>query len=134
LHREAGSKNIYELHGNIRTFRCNQCDKPSGLEEFMEQKPCLFCHKSILRPNVVLFGEELPQDVWQNAQIAIRKSDLLIVIGTSLEVYPVNQLPFLAKGRTVFINNEERGAQYSFDLTILGKAREVLLALMPLLT
>lgn len=50
-----------------------------------------------LRPNVVLFGEALPSDSWNSAQSDIRNSDLLIVIGTSLEVSPVNQLPPLTR-------------------------------------
>ncbi|MCW3489708.1 SIR2 family protein [Dethiobacter alkaliphilus] len=59
---------------------------------------------------------------------------MLLVIGTSLEVSPVNQLPFQAKGRTVFINKEDCSQHYSFDLTLLGNAREVLEKLSDRLT
>src|SRR5690606_32056633 len=87
-------------------------------------KSCSFCHEYALRPNVVFFGEALPPDVWNTALNEIKKSDLLIVIGTSLEVAPVNQLPYLTSGKTVLINAEETA--YKFDLIILGKAKEIL--------
>lgn len=63
---------------------------------------------------------------WILAEKDIRKSDLLIVIGTSLEVYPVNQFPLLTKGKTVLINNEDVGDNYEFDVKLIGKAKEIL--------
>jgi NAD-dependent deacetylase len=129
LHHLAGSKNVFELHGNIKAIRCNNCDRISSLEQFLKNKRCEYCNTTALRPNVVLFGETLPPDVWNNALSEIRKADLLIVIGTSLEVYPVNQLPLVAKGKKVFINIEDRGADYSFDVTIIGKAKDILIKL-----
>jgi len=126
LHARAGSRRVYELHGNLRTFRCHSCGRGAEREEFLAGKSCPFCGKRALRPNVVLFGEALPPAVWAGAVAEIEKCDLLLVIGTSLEVYPVNQLPLLAGGKTVLINNEDRGAGYPFALRIIGKAGEVL--------
>jgi len=126
LHTIAGSKKVYELHGNIRRIRCNSCNNTSELQNFLNKEKCGICGDKALRPNVVLFGETLPSDAWDNALYEIKKCDLLIVIGTSLEVYPVNQLPTLTKGKTVFINNEERGTNNLFDLILIGKAKEVL--------
>ncbi len=82
--------------------------------------------QNALRPNVVLFGEYLPRDAWSLAERDIRGCDLLIVIGTSLKVHPVNQLPMLATGKVVLINDEDTSSGCKFDLKIIGKAREVL--------
>ncbi|QQY80816.1 NAD-dependent deacylase [Keratinibaculum paraultunense] len=126
LHQKAGSNNVYELHGNIRTIRCNHCNKEVKLEDFLAGENCSFCGKKALRPNVVLFGEALPIDVWIKAEEDIKKSQLLIIIGTSLEVYPVNFLPMYAKGKIVLINNEDINANYEFDIKLIGKAGEIL--------
>ena len=126
LHDAAGSQNVHELHGSIRSIRCNSCKHQAVLEDFLNKKGCSKCGRDALRPNVVLFGESLPSDAWDASFHEIEKSDLLIVIGTSLEVYPVNQLPMAAKGKTVLINNEDIGSNYSFNLRLIANAKEVL--------
>lgn len=126
LHAKAGSKRVYELHGDLKKIYCNNCGEPATAQDLYDMKPCSSCHQVALRPNVVFFGEALPSDVWDTALNEINKSDLLIVIGTSLEVAPVNQLPYLTRGKTVLINTEDTG--FKFDLTILGKAKEILTA------
>ncbi len=129
LHTVAGNKNVYELHGNIQTFRCNHCDSPADPAEYLQKKSCRHCGKKALRPNAVLFGEMLPEDVWNKALDEVRNSDVLIVIGTSLEVYPVNEIPKLARGKTVYINDDiddKKIKTYGFDLIIKGKAKEIL--------
>lgn len=130
LHRMAGNKKVYELHGNIRSIRCNNCGKEAEMEDFLSNNKCANCGEKALRPNVVLFGEVLPFNEWISAESDIKKSDLLIVIGTSLEVYPVNQLPMLSKGRLVLINKEDVDTYYNFDLKLIGKAGEILRELM----
>lgn len=124
LHTKAGSKRVCELHGDLKKIFCNNCGKSATLQDIYEMQPCSSCHEYALRPNVVFFGEALPADVWEIVLAEIQKSDLLIVIGTSLEVAPVNQLPFITSGKTVLINSEELG--YDFDITIRGKAKETL--------
>ena len=126
LHVLAGSKNVYELHGNIQTFRCNHCGHSASPIEYLEKRSCRHCDRKALRPNVTLFGETLPEDAWNNTLEMVQSADVLIVIGTSLEVYPVNQIPRLAKGKTVYINDDVKEKAYGFDLTIEGKAKEVL--------
>ncbi|MDP3386349.1 MAG: NAD-dependent deacylase [Eubacteriales bacterium] len=131
FHRIAGSEKVYNLHGSIRTFRCHDCLSPADETAFLGKKPCGFCGGR-LRPNVVLFGEGLPHNDLNEAISEIEKADLIIVIGTSLRVYPVNQLPFMAKAIKVYINREME-FQSSFDLTIQGSAKDVLVELEKLL-
>ncbi|MCK9268666.1 MAG: NAD-dependent protein deacylase [Alkaliphilus sp.] len=126
LHALAGSNNIYELHGNIQTFHCNYCGQPASLTEFLQKNNCKHCSRMALRPDAVLFGEALPEDVWSKTLDKVQNSDILIVIGTSLEVYPVSMIPGLARGKTVYINDEIGRWVYEFDLTIEGKAKQVL--------
>jgi NAD-dependent deacetylase len=129
LHAMAGSENVYELHGSIRKIRCNKCGQKAELADFMEGKACPNCGRNALRPDVVLFGEGLPQDAWDASFNDIEKSDLLVVIGTSLEVYPVNQLPLIAKGKSVLINNEDVGRNCNFNLKLIGTAKGILIDL-----
>lgn len=125
LHEMAGSENIYELHGNIREVICNHCKQPGTIGDILEDRNCNNCGKRTLRPAVILFGEALPSRTWTEAAEDIEKSDLLIVIGTSLEVYPVNRFPYMARGQIAYINMEDN-REYNFDLRIIGKAGEVL--------
>jgi NAD-dependent deacetylase len=131
FHRIAGSERVYNLHGSIRTFRCHNCLSPADETSFLGKKPCGFCGGR-LRPNVVLFGEGLPYDDLNQAMLEIEKADLVVVIGTSLRVYPVSQLPFMTKATKVYINRE-MDFQSSFDLTIQGNAKDVLVELEKLL-
>jgi len=124
-HHMAGSKNVYELHGSLETIRCIEHGHPGTSEDFLNRKPCSKCG-SLLRPGVVLFGEMLPQDTWSKALNCIQQSDLLLIIGTSLQVHPVNQLPSMAKGKVVLINRDEVSAAYAFDLVLKGSAGEIL--------
>ncbi len=127
FHQLAGSQKILPLHGTIREFRCHHCQKKATESDFIHKKPCQYCGGP-LRPNVVLFGESLPMSLLEQAMVEIHKSTLVIVIGTSLRVYPVSQLPEMTKGKKVFINRESV-ATTLFDLVIQGNAQEVLMAL-----
>ncbi|MEK4628508.1 NAD-dependent deacylase [Solibacillus sp. FSL R7-0682] len=125
LHHKAGSEEVAELHGNIVTIRCTSCVKPHTIEHFLNNSVCTYCTGK-LRPNVVLFGESLPQEAWNRSFNEIQNADLVIVIGTSLEVYPVNQLPRMARGKLVYINLDVSGSTRQFDLVLEGSAGEVL--------
>nr|WP_275984019.1 NAD-dependent deacylase [Paenibacillus hamazuiensis] len=124
LHQMAGNQLVEELHGSIRSIRCAKCSKASTVEAFMEQAACECGGR--LRPGVVLFGETLPEKAWGRTLHAIQAADLVIVIGTSLQVYPVNQLPGLTMGKKVLINLEKTGFENEFDLYIRGRALKVL--------
>ena len=90
LHQQAGSKTVYELHGSVHRNRCVRCGKAFGLDEVLRQKPSTprcGCG-GVIKPNVVLYGENLPERTVSSAIDAIASADMLIVGGTSLAVYP----------------------------------------------
>lgn len=124
LHFKAGSKNVFELHGTIHRLHCDNCLKETTMEQFFKKEACSKCGGK-LRPSIVLFGEMLPEDSWSASFNHIQQSDLVVVIGTSLQVHPVNRLPEMTEGKTVYINLESNGGH--FDLVINGKAGEVLI-------
>ncbi|QQK75986.1 NAD-dependent protein deacylase [Salicibibacter cibarius] len=127
LHQKSGSENVAELHGNLREFSCHDCGKAAKQEDFIAKKHCHRCGGK-LRPNIVLFGEQLPMQAWEYAARYIRESDVLLVVGTSLQVAPVNQLPELAPGESIYIN-EEIDTPVPFTRTIQAKAGEGLQSL-----
>lgn len=114
LHTRAGSTNVVELHGSIETAICSSCGKSihgtqylPGFIETKEIPRCTDC-SGLIKPGIVLFEEVLPQDAWDNADILMEQSDLLIVVGSSLEVYPAASLPNKAikcGARLIIINN-----------------------------
>ena len=110
LHQQAGSKRVLELHGNIRRTKCFEEDQVVDSWDSKESPPrCRRCG-AFLRPDVVWFGEALPQDVFAEAERASRSCDLFFSVGTSSVVYPAAVLPLnaLGAGATVIeINPEE---------------------------
>ncbi len=114
LHQKAGSKNVIEMHGTLGTLSCTQCfyqfDATSFLKPFVDEGIIPHCPDcgAILKPDVILFGEQLPQKAWLKAQSAARKCDLMLVIGSSLEVLPVAGLPMqtLDRGGHLIIINQ----------------------------
>lgn len=121
LHQKAGSSNVLELHGSIVKIKCTVCDfKDELLTEFSNLPPLCKCG-NILRPDVVWFGEGLPQDVWQEAIIQASSCDVMIIAGTSLVVSPANTLPIYAKQNNavlIEINPDETIMSSDMDLSI----------------
>lgn len=102
LHQEAGSGNVYELHGSLRQAVCLNCSLISLMDEVMErvisgENPplCKECG-GVLKPNAVFFGEILPRVPWERSLELTRQADLFLVIGSSLQVSPANILPDVA--------------------------------------
>lgn len=124
FHLLAGSKNVYPIHGSINEFRCIKCGKSADRKDFLNDKACSKC-KGKLRPGVVLFGESLPERELDIAISEMKRADLVIVIGTSLTVFPVSQLPDLTRGKKVYINKEISKAS-NFDLEFQEPAGELL--------
>jgi NAD-dependent deacetylase len=116
LHERAGSKRVYHLHGSLFEFRCDRCqleyrDELPAMPEPMESVDPPWCAcGGLIRPNVVWFGEPLPDEAWQRSVDAVTSADLVIVVGTSSIVYPAAGLPeyALASGTVVIEVNPER--------------------------
>ncbi len=128
LHQKAGSKHVVEMHGTLRTLSCTNCfrqfDSDPFLQPYIETgriPQCLNCN-GILKPDVILFGEQLPQSAWYEAQRAARQCDLMVIAGSSLEVLPVARLPMQALDRgahLIIINNTPTYLNVRADVVIL---------------
>ncbi|MEW6651881.1 MAG: NAD-dependent deacylase [Bacteroidota bacterium] len=130
LHKRAGSSKIFELHGNIERNFCIDC-RSFVSEKLFEGNEAPKCEKcgGIIRPDVVWFGENLPQDQFGGAEMAAEWSDICFVVGTSAVVYPAAYIPLNAKragSYLVEINVETTEVSRFVDYSIIGKAGEVL--------
>ena len=129
LHQRAGCKNVLELHGSIIIIKCTVCNfKDKITASFSEIPPLCKCG-NILRPDVVWFGEPLPQDVWGEAIMQASLCDVMVVAGTSLAVSPANMLPVYAKQNgalLIEINPEETHMSQSMDLSIRSTSAKAL--------
>jgi NAD-dependent deacetylase len=136
LHKKAGSSNVLELHGSIVKIKCSVCDyNEEILTEISDFPPICKCG-NILRPDVVWFGEPLPQDVWQNAIEFASQCDLMVIVGTSLVVSPANTLPLYAKQNNatlIEINPEKTEMSDEMDEIIRNTSVETLPELVSLL-
>lgn len=121
LHQKAGSSKVLELHGSVVRIKCSVCDfKDEIVTEISEIPPMCKCG-NILRPDVVWFGESLPQDVWGKAIMFASQCDLMVIVGTSLVVSPANTLPIYAKQNDAIlieINPENTEMSSEMDLAI----------------
>jgi NAD-dependent deacetylase len=132
LHRAAGSKNVLEIHGSLHRTRCLECEevKDRGLVP-LAHLPLCECGGP-LRPDIVWFGEGLPEDVWSAAMIAAHDCDVLLVVGTSAVVHPAASLiPVAKRGRNpgakvIEINLTETEASRFADIGLYGPSGEVL--------
>lgn len=129
LHQRAGSTHVHELHGSIITTKCTVCDFKDALTTSFPVLPPICKCGNILRPDVVWFGEPLPQTVWHAAIKQASSCDVMVVVGTSLAVSPANLLPAYAKqnGATMIeINPEETMMSAEMDLSIRSSATKAL--------
>jgi NAD-dependent deacetylase len=136
LHQEAGQKKVCELHGNTRRIICLECDRCYHMDEvYQGLKESLPPHcqcGGLLKPDVVLFGEPLPQKALDTAWQSARECDTFLVIGSSLVVNPAAQIPLVAKqngARLLIVNIDPTPLDELADVVIHGSASEVLLAL-----
>ncbi len=122
LHHEAGSREVIELHGNIRRDRCHLCGALRAAGQGLE---CT-CGGPF-RPDVVWFGEPLPPEAIERAVRAAREADLFFTVGTSMYVYPAAQLPHIARNAGAFlveVNAQPTPLTPLADLTVRGPAGE----------
>jgi NAD-dependent deacetylase len=138
LHERAGSTNVVEVHGSLRTSSCLDCGHRESFERVVELLPVPRCERcgAVLKPDVVMFGELLPEDAIDRAFELARAAGLFLVVGSSLEVYPVAGLPdeALAAGAALaIVNKGPTPYDARADLTIEAAAGETLSAAMRLL-
>ena len=112
LHQKAGSSIVYELHGTIHQNFCQRCGRMFGLDYVMNAKGVPHCDKcgGIVKPNVVLYEEGLDEDTISRSINAIMTCDLLIIIGTSLRVYPAAGFIRYFRGKYLVVINKDATA------------------------
>ncbi len=127
LHQAAGSKNVLELHGSILRAYCSRCRKPYPAEIINKGSGVPRCScGGVIRPDIVLYEEPLDNDIVRSAISYIRNADILIIGGTSLNVYPAAGLINYYRGKKlVLINLSETPYDSYADLIIHEKIGEV---------
>jgi NAD-dependent deacetylase len=134
LHQRAGSRRVLELHGHMREATCIRCYTEVPVDPILEQQvlsgevPHCRCG-GVLKPNVILFGEQLPIRVLNQAMVEARQSDLMLVAGSSLSVAPAADIPFVAVesgAKAIIVNFQPTTFDQHTDVTIHGDVAEVL--------
>jgi NAD-dependent deacetylase len=126
LHQKAGSKHILELHGNMREatcLRCRQVVSTQGMmEQFFKEDELPYCScGGLLKPNIVLIGEQLPRWVLLEAWGEAERCDLMLVVGSSLEIVPAAEIPFVAKrcgAKAIVVNHQPTPLDSQADVVI----------------
>ena len=132
LHQKAGSRNVLELHGSIWRNHCTRCGKSFGIDAVRDSAGVPKCGcGGVIRPDVVLYEEPLPWDVFEKAEDQVRNASLLIIGGTSLAVYPAAGLLEYFRGpHLVLINKTPTAYDSMADLVIREPIGEVFETLM----
>ncbi len=128
LHQAAGSKRVYELHGSVMRNYCMKCRRQYGLEAITESEGIPKCRcGGIIKPDVVLYEEGLDDKTVSGAVKAIAKADVLIIGGTSLNVYPAaGFLTYFAGSKIVLLNKSETSYDSKADIVIRDPIGQVL--------
>jgi len=135
LHQAARSKRVIELHGSGRTVECLECGAREARMEVqarldVEMPPrCKSCGGAFLKPTVVLFGEPMPVDAVNEALALARVADVILVVGSSLVVYPAAEIPLIAVrsgARMIVVNAEPTPFDGLAEIVIHGRSGEVL--------
>jgi NAD-dependent protein deacetylase/lipoamidase len=135
LHQDSGSRHVIEVHGSGRTVECLDCGGREPRAEVqarldVEMPPrCRACGGTVLKPTVVLFGEPMPQAAVQEAFELARRADVMLVVGSSLAVYPAADIPLIALrsgASVVVINAEPTPFDRLAEVVIHGRSGEVL--------
>jgi NAD-dependent deacetylase len=137
LHQRSGSRHVLELHGSIIRIKCTVCDFKDNITTSFDSLPPKCKCGNILRPDVVWFGEGLPQDVWGEAISHAQTCDVMIIAGTSLVVSPANTLPLYAKQNgavLIEVNPEKTVMSSEMDLSIRETSANALPKLVQLVS
>lgn len=127
LHYMAGSKNVCEFHGTVHKNHCLKCGKEYNLSEMLQKSggvPRCDCG-GIIKPDVVLYGESIPQEAFEKSIEAVENCDLLIIGGTSLKVQPAASLVTLTSARKIVINKDRQETETFAELSINEPIGEV---------
>lgn len=138
LHQKAGSTNVLEIHGSLVRIRCTKCSFGDRVKEPPKEIPpkCPVC-SSLVRPDVVLFDEQLPVNLIEQSYNIAKNANLAIIVGTSAEVMPAAYLPILSKennAKIIVFNKEETEHVKVADVFIEGKSEETLPLFVELLS
>jgi NAD-dependent deacetylase len=152
LHSAAGSQTVYELHGHIRTMTCIHCfavyparpfidtyleatgtncggeTTPYDGDPLADLPRCPACNH-VLKPNVILFGEQLPVDALIAARNEASQTDLMIVAGSSLEVYPAAELPMIARRKhagLIIVDVRQTAMDWLANVVLRGNVADIL--------
>jgi NAD-dependent deacetylase len=134
LHERAGSREVVEVHGSIKTSSCLACGASYPLDDVVAQLEsrsapiCRHCD-TVLKPDVVFFGELLPEAAIERAYALAGDAKLLVVVGSALEVWPVAELPLVTRragGSVAIVNRGPTALDGGTDLKIDGSAGETL--------
>ena len=134
LHQRAGSKRVIEIHGNAGRIICTRCAATYASEKMVDRltvqevPTCDRCGGA-LKPDVILFGEQLPKKAFDQALKEVKSAGLLLAVGTSLEVYPAASLPEIAKksgAKIISIDSERTDWDDLCDYKVYGPAGEIL--------
>ena len=140
LHERAGSGNVQHLHGSLFEFRCDRCDSrydgdiPDMPEPELEAAPPACGCGGLIRPDIVWFGENLPEGPWDASVQAVQDADVMIVVGTSGIVYPAAGLPELALRRgipVIEVNPEDTPLSGQVTAVVRESAGDALPTLLP---
>ena len=135
LHQDAGTNRVIELHGSGRKVRCLDCGAIESRHDVqdrlgVEMPPrCLACGGMLLKPTVVLFGEPMPVEATRTAYELAEQADVMLVVGTSLVVYPAAEIPLVAvrSGAPMIVVNAEPTPFDRFaEVVVHGRSGEVL--------
>ncbi len=128
LHLRAGSRNVLELHGNLREAKCTRCDARRPFDDAFDIEALEHECGGMWRPDIVWFGESLPAEVLAAAFDAARRAELMLVVGTSGIVHPAASLATkrVTRAYVVEINPEETALTAQVDQSIRARASDVL--------
>jgi NAD-dependent deacetylase len=135
LHTRAGSQNVLEVHGTLNSLTCIDCYRQYKSDGFIEPyiakgdlPHCPYCGH-LLKPDIILFEEQLPLRTWRRAQQEAKSCDLMLVAGTSLEVMPSAGLPMHAlenNARLIVVNKSSTYIDVRADVLIIGDVADII--------
>jgi NAD-dependent deacetylase len=135
LHQDAGTRRVIEVHGSGRTVQCLDCgnrETRAAVQARLDSETpprCPICGGKFLKPTVVLFGEAMPQAAVRDAFALARAADVILIVGSSLAVYPAADIPVVAMrsgARSIIVNAEPTPLDRLADVVIHGRAGDVL--------